>query len=312
MSNKDWKDHLLSSGLPLEYSVVQCLRQLGVERPKEYRYERTNEYGIPTIFSVDVHATVIGRVWLEFFIECKYRHDATRWIFTPDEYGNWLDEGFHDAFIALDQLTEEYIDSRHIDGYAAKYGLCGKGIELLANDKNPKSIEQCVQQLRFALVEQAVEGLIHQVQELLGKPNPIFVLIPIIVTTAELWRLRPGVTIEDVRGAKDLPEVADVHDCLVLKQPPDNQLSRHTMLRFKHRLSDTDKCEFEKRNRGSPVGYTNFVSGFSTHYPSLFFVVHYGYLKSALQDLLSIFKNPSLDERADRRHLKPRRLDHTS
>ena len=56
---KEWKDYLLSSGLPLEQSVIQILRKMGIEWIREYKYERLNENGLPTIFSVDIHAQVI-------------------------------------------------------------------------------------------------------------------------------------------------------------------------------------------------------------------------------------------------------------
>src|SRR5437879_2998035 len=77
MSQKTWKDHLLSSGLPLEQSVIGVLQTLGVNRPREYRYERLNEQGILTEFSIDVFASRMYEhaLVLELLIECKYRHD---------------------------------------------------------------------------------------------------------------------------------------------------------------------------------------------------------------------------------------------
>ena len=63
--------------MPLEYSVIQTLEKLGIRVPREYKYERINETGVPTLFSIDVHATEIDalrNLWLELFIECKYRH----------------------------------------------------------------------------------------------------------------------------------------------------------------------------------------------------------------------------------------------
>ncbi len=36
----------------------------------------------------------------------------------------------------------------------------------------------------------ALDSLVHQVDDLLGAPTPLFVIVPIIVTTAELWPLR--------------------------------------------------------------------------------------------------------------------------
>lgn len=91
MSERIWKDHLLSSGTPLEYSVLRALADLGVIDPTEHRYQRVNEHGITTEFSIDVldrDIDTVRNLWLEMFIECKYRHDSTRWVFTPVDYSN--------------------------------------------------------------------------------------------------------------------------------------------------------------------------------------------------------------------------------
>src|SRR3990172_413536 len=147
MTKRTWKDHLLSSGLPLEQSVIQSLRKLDILDPREYKYERINEAGIPTLFSVDIHATRMGPVWLELFIECKYRHDGTRWVFTPDEFNFGRDEAFQDMFILLDTFAGGYsVDRNLINRQFKKDDLCRKGIEILRDDANPKSIEQSIQQ----------------------------------------------------------------------------------------------------------------------------------------------------------------------
>lgn len=58
-SNKSWKDHLLSSGVPLEYSVRRIFEELGIHNPSEYRYVRKTAEGVSQIFSVDVHSKKI-------------------------------------------------------------------------------------------------------------------------------------------------------------------------------------------------------------------------------------------------------------
>ena len=59
MSKKSWKDHLLSSGVPLEYAVARIFEQLEIWRPGEFRYERKDPDGVPRVFSVDVHSSHI-------------------------------------------------------------------------------------------------------------------------------------------------------------------------------------------------------------------------------------------------------------
>jgi hypothetical protein len=83
MSKKTWKDHLLSSGVPLEYSVIRIFEELGIRDPGEYRYERATPDGLSQVFSVDVHAKKVDPhrdLHIECLVECKYRHDGTKWI----------------------------------------------------------------------------------------------------------------------------------------------------------------------------------------------------------------------------------------
>jgi len=166
MSKKSWKDHLLSSGLPLEHSVIRELKQHGFLSPREFQYERKNEHGVPTLFSVDVEATNIlaeRKIWLDLLIECKYRHDSTLWVFNPDEYDWGLGIEFYESFIALDALTKpRRLDYMHLNKFADSYSLCARGIELIENDVNPKSIEHSIAQLAYAVPKKAVSALNYQ------------------------------------------------------------------------------------------------------------------------------------------------------
>ena len=290
LGTKTWKDHLLSSGLPLEQSVVQVLKSLGVEDAREYKYEKPNEQGVPTTFSVDIHATLVKSVWLEFFIECKYRHDGTQWIFTPDEYSIGHDDSFFDSLVVLDELLDCHVDNFLVDRYSDEYVLCGKGVELLNNDANPKSIEQAIQQLRYALVEESADCLREQAEGL----NALFVLVPIVVTTAELWRLRPNVTIERLRSASCLDEVADQYSILLARHNPDNQLIRHTRTKFDERLDASLQGKFKIDYGNFTQTYKGFLSRFSSRYPAFFYIVHYDRLNDVLRNLMLIFDTPDL------------------
>lgn|SRR3989338_624949 len=305
MSKKSWKDYLLSSGMPLEYSVIQTLEKLGIRVPREYKYERINETGVPTLFSIDVHATEIDalrNLWLELFIECKYRHEGTRWVFTPEEYHEFFRPTFRDTFVIIDALeTNRQVDVDLLNQFSGRYLLCGKGVELLAQDANPKSIEQCVQQLRFGLVDKVIDCIIHQADGLLGRPTPVFVLVPIIVTTAELWRLRSGVSIEDIRNAEELEEIAELKDLLIIHRDPDNQLKRHTQNAFTTCLTAQHKERLDEalKKIGSP-GYHNYVDFFSSYYPSLFVTIHYHRFEAAMANLLSFFKKAEIVKSRER------------
>jgi hypothetical protein len=294
---KTWKDHLLSSGLPLEQSVIRDLKSIGIIDPREYKYERLNENGVPTVFSVDIQATMINGLtnglWMEFFVECKYRHDNTKWIFTPTEYSEWRDDAFQDAFIILDDLTDLRVDHNYINKFASKYPLCNKGIEIFNNDANPKSIEQAIHQLKFALVDATAESLQEQTENFTGSKNPIFVFIPLIVTTAEIWRLNPKTTIEMIREANELTDVAKPHKYILVQQNPDNELERHTLKLFNGKLGDAQIENFNSQKKGVYQNYQHFVNHFAAYYPSYYFVIQYQAFLPTIKKLISMFKNKS-------------------
>jgi len=254
MTNKSWKDHLLASGLPLEQSVIGVLQTLGVSRPREYRYERLNEQGILTEFSIDVFASRMydHALVLELLIECKYRHDSTRWVFVPDEFPR-RGLGFSDAFVIMDALCPLTVDRKALDRYRDIYPLCYKGIEIMDREANPKTIEQAVQQLRYAVLENSITTLSAQVDE----DMPLdwaYVQAPVIVTTAELWRIRQGVTLAEVRLADELTEIADQHEVLILNSPPDKTFQAFARRRFNDRLTEKERQAIDAKLQETEQG----------------------------------------------------------
>ena len=299
MSEKSWKDHLLSSGVPLEYTVARIFEQLEIWRPGEFRYERKNPDGVPRVFSVDVHSSHIDskrNIWLETLVECKYRHDGTKWVFTPREYDPVFGEDLKDLFVTLDQYClDRQLNRELIGGVRTQYPLCGKGIELLPKDANPKTIEQAVQQLRHAVVAKALDSLVHQVDDLLGAPTPLFVIVPIIVTTAELWRLKPGTTVEDVRGADNIETIAERRDLVVLYSEPNQIDKRESIERFYEALDKTQIDKFdESLKTTSQTTFRMFAKQFASTSPSLFVVIQYDKFQSAMVSLHAFFQQDAI------------------
>lgn len=294
MSKKTWKDHLLSSGVPLEHSVIRILERLEV-RPCEYKYERINTEGLATIFSVDVYASDVDakrNSWLELFVECKYRHDGTYWVFTPSSYNSFFGPTFRDVFVLLDAFdTERQIDTHLLNSFAEHYPLSSKAIELLPDGSNPKTIKQAINQLRYAVINKTLDGIVHQVEELLGSPTPIFVLVPIVVTTAQLWRLNPDVSIEDIRKAANLKDIATLLDLVVLHEEPDNLAKQHTKQLIGRGLNSEQKKKFELALRKTKKqSFDFYLDVFSSCYPSLFVIVNYLKFEEAMQNLPRFFR----------------------
>jgi hypothetical protein len=303
MSKKVWKDHFLSSGVPLEYSVAQIFEELGSWRAEEFSYERKNEEGIPQIFSVDIRSTRIERnsdIWLENLVECKYRHDDTKWLFTPssslDYEARWGTD-LSALFVTLDQCcADREIDRDSLGKFGQSYPMCEKGIELLRDDANPKSIEQALRQLRYAVTAKALDAIRHQLimSKTDGAATHIFVIVPIIVTTAELWRLRPGTTVESIRYASEIVEVAEPHDALVLRKKPDNLDIKHAETVFSSTFTETEQKKLHAlADVSGRDGLARLVS-YIMNKPSLFLVIRYDGFRPALANLYKFFAQAEL------------------
>ncbi len=99
---KNWKDALLSSGLPLEYEIAKVLEKYEYEIEGEYAYLRENNKGMNSERSVNIYAVKKlyhdeKRVWgrIHLLIECKYSHEGKRWVFSllprnQSDYQNWI------------------------------------------------------------------------------------------------------------------------------------------------------------------------------------------------------------------------------
>ena len=297
-NKKIWKDYFLSSGVPLEFSVINTLKKFDLITPTEYKYMRLNESGCPSQFSVDIYTSYIDvsrNLWLEALLECKYRHDGIKWIFTPTEEDIIMPR-CEDLYVTLDQYdTKRKFNKAAIASFASEYPLCGKGIELVKDSANPKSIEQAVQQLQYSVSSKAVDSIIHQVDELLGTPTPMFAIIPIIVTTAEIWRVKNNISLEDIRTATKIEDVAETHDAIICYHAPDNLLKLHTEKLFNEGLDSVQQKRFEKTYRRHSGGsYKDFIYILSNHCPSMFVVVHYNHLEKYMEKLLALIKTENI------------------
>jgi hypothetical protein len=110
------------------------------------------------------------------------------------------------------------------------------------------------------------------------------------VTTAELWRLKIGTTVEDIREADEIGSVAEPFDILVLLQPPDNLDSKNTRVAFEQMLTreQTSKLDQMFRNTRNEM-LSSFIDHFSTYVPSLFIIISYKRVRSALTKLHNFF-----------------------
>lgn len=302
MSKTKWKNHILKSGVPLEHDTKLVLKDLAIVAPKEYEYIKMNEYGIPTTFSIDIYCSKIYKdmgLWLDLLIECKYKHDSIKWLFISDFFDTLFKSGIpRDAFIFLDQLVDDRkINNEYLNSFSNKYDLASRGIELLDKKYNPAAIREGIYQLRFGIVDLVSSQIHQQFNDIQQKKSAkwINVVIPIIVTTAELWVTKPEFSMEKIRGVEHFEDLAEKTDFLFLREEPTNYLtsfSRDRLLNsFNHeQISILDKM-FSKTKYKS---YHTFVKFFSYHYPVLFLIVQFPYFRQIVSQLFSFFESSSL------------------
>lgn len=229
-----WKEHLLKSGLPLEFEVKKFLDSKGCISNVDYTYLRHNEHDLSTEFSYDIDSSYIqGDHFMDLMIECKYRHESTKWVFLPETYRSIDDIDETDFMHKNDHFNE--VNRTKVD-FPVSFGpLCDKGIELTSDCSNPKSITQAISQLSYAMADKLISGIDHQVDELLriNFKNTIFYSIPVIITTAKLYRIKEEIGIQAIKSAKDITEISTNEPYIVIKAKPGSDLTRYNREKLK-------------------------------------------------------------------------------
>ena len=300
MSNKkDWKNLLLSSGIPLEYSIKNIFEKFGIYRSSEFSYIKRNKYGQDTTFSVDRHASKLlhSNIYIDFFVECKYRHDNVKWIFTPSKYEIFFGPEFRDIFIILDHYNKKLkINSEEMNKFSGFYDLCGKGIEILPKSSNPQGIEEGIYQLKYCIVHKIVDSLKHQINKWLGSKEHCFILVPILVTTAQLWRMKEGIALEKIKESKDIEEICEKKDILLLHEEPNDALVSYTLEHLTSKLTQKEMniLDEELKKNWQKDGFGLYISYIANNFPSMFLVVNYKRFEKAIGNCINFFQTHSI------------------
>lgn len=238
---KSWKDALLRSGVPLEGDVKRYLDRRECMSRFEFSYLKPDENKIERQFSYDIDSSYIRPPhFVNFLIECKYRHESVQWVFLPDEYGG-PDE--HDANVVVHPCDHFVSLKFPFRGQFPRRlaSCCSKGVEITNEGPNEKSISQALAQIAFGFAPQVADACEHQVLRLLGSSEWIFYHIPIIVTTASLFRLMPEVSVHAIRDASNLEDIATKHHTLVQTYHAGVELTdynRRTFEQMRAKLND--------------------------------------------------------------------------
>ncbi len=233
MSGSKWGESFLKSGLPLEHITLMTFKSLNWECSLHYEYLRENREGTSAWFEVDMVAT--SREWdLQFLVECKY-HDTSRfWFFLPCLTIDHLSE--YDALSVADvdlELDIHVFNSAPFESLKNQrtrgaLDLASKSIwgVVTSHDgaKQDNSIQTALNQLAYSFVPYNL-GSFYELNQLRATA-----IIPMIVTNAEIFRIKPEITNLDViREASAPSEIADEVGWTWCYFAPNNELKYYNL-----------------------------------------------------------------------------------
>ncbi|ELC6385157.1 hypothetical protein SS49_09270 [Enterobacter hormaechei subsp. steigerwaltii] len=234
--NKKWKEKLISSSFPLEYIVSRKLASFGIAVSNDFSYSR-NDAGILKDFSIDIQ----GNYWdeectyhLNFLIECKQRHDNNKWLFmrdpnTPDFSALTL--GY--TLRAIDNFTRIDLPANATIALDEDMAYAVKGVEIDTSNGNvyDSEIKHGISQLAYSLPDVIIKNIAGCINSH-PEDNLPFFIVPILVTTSELYLTRDEFSTENIRGAQDLSDIADLVPYLVIENQHTPGFGMHRVQRF--------------------------------------------------------------------------------
>lgn len=220
MTAKKWGESFLKSGLPLEHLTQVTFRSLEWMCQPAFEYARPNRDNQENWFEVDLFAS--APIWnkstgLAALVECKY-HDLSRsWFFLPHaSEGRWE---FDDR--VLNCGPYQTLKEAHANSLLKLAPLSDGGIVVSEDGtKQDNAVYTAIQQLVNAFLPCCLDHMFmynidfHNVErpseESTYVPG-VTALVPMIVTNAALYRLKPPVSDLDAILAAVKPEdIADL------------------------------------------------------------------------------------------------------
>ena len=269
MATRKWGEALLKSGLPLEHLAITTLTALGWSCEPKYEYERSNRDGESKWFELDLIAWgPPGKTGdLNLLVECKYHDEQRSWFFLPCTTVDHLAQ--YEAMSAGDDLEGDgsvlhytpYLPLREPDRRSlislAPKSVWGVSVSR-AGVREENSVKEALDQLAFAFVPFCLDRLYSFCRY---TPEAV---IPALVTTSRLFRLRPDrYDIKTIRDASRPEDIADELPWTWCYYAPRRQLLDHNnaqIERWRERHADV-RFKESRRATSRPLGWTALGDG---------------------------------------------------
>lgn len=241
---KGWKDHLLRSGVPLEYQVASILSKEGMSVDADFSFMRRDVAGMKE-WSVDIAARWYAQTRkkddilfeLQLLVECKFRSNEKFVLLLedPNEQHSPVTLGgtvnSFDAFVPYKFPMNAFVPLESSIPYVYK------GVELHEGGAVEEDIRHGIQQLRYAtpvLLRQAFDFTMY------SHPTDMFgqFFTKILVTNAPLFLLKRSVDIETIRAADDIKEISSAIDFAIFYSDYGPDFEDHFRSVFKEEAQD--------------------------------------------------------------------------
>jgi len=233
MGNQKWGESFLKSGLPLEHLTLLALKSIGWECELHYEYLRVNRDKQLRRFEHDV---ISYSPWSEngnmrLLIECKYHDESRFWFFLPCETEDHLaqygalsaGENLNVNSAVIHSAPYKCLANPESESLLSLAPKCVWGVTVsMDGARQPNAVEEATKQLAFGFVPYCLESFYG-----FHNPSAIFIL-PVIVTSARLFRLRPNINSFDAFRRATSPDViADELPWLWYYHAPNGDLLDH-------------------------------------------------------------------------------------
>lgn len=288
MSKKDWNKRLLSSSLPLEYQVGKLLESKKFRIEFDYTYQRPNEINIDKDFSIDIKAVGYSPFYnpnsikldVELLIECKYKTEDKVWAFLPEVNVDLPEKQMMHGFRLIESFSTLFLDKfpALIHEHSFESTLKATEINKFSGDVYDKEIVRGINQLKYALPNAIHQNILFNLNHI--DDSCAFMIIPLLVTTAELRIFNSDLNIQTVKEAKNLDEISTEVNNLVLINKPTGEFRKYHKMIFNG--FENELKEIEVFNKIQKIRSSNFEEAplYSEHPLNLAkdFEDSYGYL----------------------------------
>jgi hypothetical protein len=217
MSIGKWGESFLKSGLPLEHLAHVTFRSLDWDCYPSFEYSRRNREGSEVWFEVDLLAkcpSINKGTQLSMLVECKYHDPSRYWFFLPHESsGRWR---FDDRVL---NCSPYQTLRKPKEDTLLKSSPLVSGAIVVSEDgtKQDNAAYTAIQQVVNGFVPCALDWAFTYNIDFTNVVDPteefvpgVDALIPVVVTNAKLYRLKPDITdLDAIRKASGPVQVAD-------------------------------------------------------------------------------------------------------